>query len=77
VSPPVFLQDNDDDHGHYHTRAVPLEAGGDPVPVKLYTSTCIKQAQVFAAPNGLTTDGMQLRPLFLGGQGLGLLDLEV
>jgi hypothetical protein len=53
VSPPVFLQDNDDDHGHYHTRAVPLEAGGDPVPVKLYTSTCIKQARVFAAPNGL------------------------
>jgi hypothetical protein len=52
----MTLQDDDaddDDHGHYRAWAVPLEVGGDPVPMKLYTSTYIKQARVYAAPNGL------------------------
>jgi hypothetical protein len=49
----VILQDDDNDHGQCRVRAVPLEAKRDPEYAKLYTSACIKQAQAFAAPNGL------------------------
>jgi hypothetical protein len=61
----MTLQDDDDNHEHCCAKAVPLEAGGDPEHVKLYTSACIKQAHVFAAPNGLYERWYAYKPLVL------------
>jgi hypothetical protein len=64
VPPPVFLQDDDDDHRHCRAKAVPLEARGFSAATKLYTNAYITQAWVFAGPNGLF-DGEFMSPSVL------------
>jgi hypothetical protein len=70
------LAGHDDDYRHCHAWAMPLEAGGDKENVKIYTSSCIKQAR--EPLMGFMKDGTFLSPFeVLRSSCLGLLDLEV